>query len=302
MAYWEALASFVIDQELSTADYLLQVCQEQNTQAVFPNPWTGFSTSLFVYLAQAGTLARQKSLLQRVLVYDSCTDRDTLLARVLKEASKLADTVRQYAFPAEDRINHPGDDSTPLSHFQGLARIYKSTILLQLYLAFPELLDMANDEHPASTPTNTSGERGIRYHFSIIVSMAISILNIVSSIPESSGVNVSFVLPLLIAGSALQQIPATDTRSNLRTTIESEILESLTDDSSVVHWRSFVRSRMELIYRRIGLRPVQHVSELLECVWMRADISRTWYAGSPRQCMIHWVDVMMAERLETLFG
>ena len=299
MAYWEALASFVADQSPNEINYLLEFCQQQHQdgqQIVFPNPFTGFCTPLFLCLAQVGVLSRQKCHFRHLLSrYDStagCGRRNELSDRMVEEARQIIDAVRRWAFPSDDQIHDPNDCSTPLSHFRSLARVYRLTTLLEVYLAFPEILD--GEIGTASTTTSHS----------IITALAISILNVISSIPESSGVNASLNLALLIAGSALQRSPpAESNRESNQIPIEHEILESMGDSCTVLQWRSYVRDRMEKLYRRVGLLPVQRAANILELVWMRADmtIPRFLDSGSSYR-MVHWADVMIEERLETIIG
>ncbi|KAK6008138.1 hypothetical protein QM012_000041 [Aureobasidium pullulans] len=60
MAFLECLASIIIDQPIDVLQYLRPFTRIAEDQRIYPNPWTGVSTPLFIILAEVATLIRQK--------------------------------------------------------------------------------------------------------------------------------------------------------------------------------------------------------------------------------------------------
>lgn len=63
MAYWEAMVAIVTTQSPRSLEYLIPFCKQENHDTlVYPNPWTGASTTIFIYAAEVSTLCRQNRL------------------------------------------------------------------------------------------------------------------------------------------------------------------------------------------------------------------------------------------------
>ena len=265
MAYWEAMASFLFDQGSEGLTYLLLLCDEQGEQIICPNPWSGISDRLFVYMAQAGALSRQKLLANRLSKYISAAARDEIISKQHREASELVRRLLQFKPPNQRYIQGPGDKSTPLDHLLRLAQVYKLSILLQIYLSFPGLV---------ATDQNVQADKSIpkpqRQHFdeprqNFIITLATSILNIMGTIPEGSRVNIFLTLPLIIAGSVLQRrrtnfdycnSESTHPAPGPSPTIERELSIIRTTDYMIHHWRSFVRNRLGFMHKFVALEPI----------------------------------------------
>jgi hypothetical protein len=69
-----------------------------------------------------------------------------------------------------------------------------------------------------------------------------------------------------------------------------------------MHWRAFVRHRIKELYGHVGLASVLRALEVVEKVWARADLQATANTSAMELEFIHWTDVMVDERLETIFG
>jgi hypothetical protein len=298
MAYWEAMASFIMDQPMPSVSYLTPICDQTGTEKIHSNPWTGISTHLFVYLAQAGALGRQRSIIRKLTVPSSTTGiHEKLYEELLAQAREVEEALIGYTMPSVDRIEDTGDALTPVSHLQKMAQVYKLTALLELYRVFPELF-----QEPSSSEVSVSDFKSSK---SRILAIAIGILTIISTIPASSGVNVLFCLPMITAGSALQSTESQQTdfsHGSSRSGLCRDLISIFIQDDRHAHWREFVQERMNAIHNYVGLSGVTRALEVIEKTWLRADIQIFANGSDSVGEFIHWTDVMADERLETIFG
>lgn len=303
MAYWECLASFITDQPLDAIAYLQPFCSTSpsSEQTIYPHPWTGIATPIFYLTAQVGVLMRQKRILAKLAhvrrgnVFTQDFEED-----LLEEARDVHAQVLAYTLPCREMMEETGDPNTPLKHLCKVARIHRLTALLELYRAFPRLVETvpptmslefdlyeASDEIeadveevPTEPPSNT--------HFSSIVStLSTRILTLIASMPRSSGVFTVLCIPLISAGSAISP--------------------SLFDISSTTCYRTITRDQILHTSRQIGLAAFQRVAKLVQEVWTREDLGIgvgvvEARGGSEAEARVHWMDVMNELRLETLFG
>lgn len=308
MAYWEAMVSIITPQSPSSLDYLIPFCdQESHDALIYPNPWTGASTTIFIYAAQVNTLCRQNRLTNYLSTSIYSTDvREGIFHEQSRKAGELEAKVLQYHPPISSRIVDADDRFTPVSHFQCLAQIYRFSVLGQLYLTFPNLLEKSNttistlDTEPLYGTIQRSPNE-------TVIGLAVNILNLISSVPESSGIKVLLTVPLIIAGSALQKVRGHNKDIGIpdhATTfsIEKEVLSLHCSDSMILHWRSLVRHKLQVLHEHIGLDPILRALQLLEAVWLRSDLAVSTRPNPSTQGLIHWLDVMAEERLESIFG
>ena len=301
MAYWESIASFLMDQPIDAITYLDAFCDQDKIDQIYPNPWTGICTPLFIYLARAGTLGKQQSLLKRL--YDTSPEaeiQDSLQRGLFEEARKTEKTVLHYKIPAKDRIEDTNDELTPFHHLHKVARIYRLVTLLEIYRSFPGLLEGFAEETPEAVPHVSSIDK--------LLTIATSVLTLISTIPHSSGVNALLIIPLTIAGSTLQ--PTTGLSDTVPSQaswdmLSAEILSISSQEDICLNWRDFVRERIKFIYSSVGVVTVCRALEVLEKVWDRTDIKSV--LGGPGSMataadLVQWPEVMEDERLETLLG
>ncbi|KAJ5811782.1 hypothetical protein N7474_008083 [Penicillium riverlandense] len=306
MAYWEAMASFLTAESPNTLEYITAFCrQEHGNSAVYPNPWTGVSTTLFIYAAQAGALCRQNRAIHSLCAsITSPTLQNEIHPKQINDAAELELKVLRYTSPTRNRIEDPGDSLTTIRHLECLAQIYRLTILLQLYITFPDLLRKKQDVTAPSLAMPLQPHKDTPME--VTIALAVSILNVISSVPESSGIKVLFTLPLLIAGSALQDVRKLNHEYNSTEHPEcpeiiDEIMSLHCGDLMLLHWRSLVRHKLKSLHDLIGLDPILRAIQILEAVWLRADLLMP--ADENKEAsFIHWMDVMAEERLESVFG
>ncbi|CAG9946919.1 unnamed protein product [Clonostachys rosea f. rosea IK726] len=308
VAYWEAISSFHIDQEPSALDYLFPLCDWVESQGSQPHPWTGISTPLFVYMAQAGSITRQERLVHRLRPESSSDDtKRTFRAALLRSARRVIGNVRQYKTPPAEQFEETCDTQTPLHHFQTIDQVYQLSIILELYRVFPELVEDKKDilydvgGIPIAVSTTESSSR----RFGAMVALAINVLTLLSALPESSGTRAIQLPALMIAGSALQYLCEENTSILLETGNAYQGVASLFSKKAVVsHWRTVVIDRLKMLDRYVGLNSVDRGIKITEHVWLKADMLAERKQRSTVQniTMVHWVDVMWDMKLETLLG
>ncbi|KAH7268203.1 fungal-specific transcription factor domain-containing protein [Fusarium solani] len=292
MIYWEAMSSFVLDQDTAALSYLDVFCQPNLPSLIYPCPWTGVGTPVFVFLAKTGILLRNKRVLRNLRVFRSGeAHQRALYAELLDDASALERDIIKLRIPFVGLIEDVGDPCTPPDHFLAIARCYRLATLLELYRGFPELIKSQTVvEQAAEVPT---GECDDKTH--LILGLAFGILGILESIPIDSGTISIQLLALMIAGSALCVAPGQ---------CQSTIAERTPFQQTVTRWRGFVRQRILYMCVAIGLRPVNHAVLILEEVWSRMDMEIG--NSSDNEGMLaskaHWLDVMSEKKLETIFG
>jgi hypothetical protein len=297
MAYWEAVASFLMDQPMQSVSYLTPICDQSGNKKIQSNPWTGISTPLFVDLAQAGAFGRQRSVIRKLTVSTSTTAiHDKLHVELLSQARDVENSLLSYKIPSADKVEDTGDALTPVSHLQKMAQIYRLTALLELYRVFPELFqNLTSDECDAFNFTSFKTR---------IIAIAIGILTLISTIPTTSGVNALLCLPMIAAGSTLQTTEP-DQAEFLHVSTSSlcsDLMSIFIQEDTHAQWREFVRERMNVIHNHVGLGGVARALEVIEKTWMRADIQAFAHESSSIREFVHWTDVMADERLETMFG
>ncbi len=300
VVYWEAMASFLINQAFDTTAYLDAFCDQPPSRKVHPNPWTGICTPLFVHLARAGTLVRQRLLFKQLSIMTSRGGAgNQLMADMLQSARDTEKGLISYQVPSQDTVEDAADPLTTMADLQTVARIYRLTGLLELYRNFPELL-ASGSETTAEIHRLSSPER--------IIAMAVSTLTLISGISQTSGVNCLLSLPLIVAGSTLQSTHTTPHRHTASNSswdaLSAEIISISSHDNVQLHWRDFVRTRLDAVRGYVGLASVSRAREILDRVWARSDIQFAVGVPSPGfpQQFVQWIEVMVEEKLETILG
>jgi hypothetical protein len=293
MVYLECLASFIHDQTFDDLAYLRRFGTFADGQRVYPNPWTGVSTPLFLHLAETAIIMRFK----RIITASPPGVNTGRHSDIAKTAKLLYRRTSIYKQPATTNMEGTKDAKTPLAHLVNMDSIFRLVILMELIQTFPELA-FEEDLEAGLTTQKVFEARGI------VVDFAIAILSIVSRLPESSGANEMLSIPLIAAGSALQT-PGTpaDQGCGVGHTNTARIVIStvMHDRESLQSWREQTQLRLQRTYDLIGLAPLQLANQLVKEVWRRADlIDNSGHRSAAH--MVHWMDIMIEEKLETLFG
>lgn len=300
MAYWECLASILIDQSLQKLDYLKPFRELADGQTIYPNSWTGVSTPTFIYLAQVGVLLRQKRILEKLVqINRGCPLASESNSGILEDARAIHDEVLNYDLPSTESMEETGDPNTPVSHLCDVAKVYRFVALLELYQAFPSLLEAEGD----NSDQNAVKRRGRE----MVFNLATSALTILSNIPRTSGVFTVLSLAYISSGSAIQMALAaskdrTHSTSSDRLNLDAELNDVRHSKTAVEWWRDNVRQQIMHSHRRLGIASLGRGAKLVQEVWNRSDLQAEMATDVETVSYVHWLDVMIELRLETLYG
>jgi hypothetical protein len=187
----------------------------------------------------------------------SSTDYEKLPNSVfLKSARQVQQMVFSYRMPPSNRFSETHDILTPLSHFEIIGRVYQLSLLLELYRAFPELMEseLPFTASNASTHNTESASYADPTISQRLLSLAINILALLSQLPDTSRTKSIQLLPFVIAGSTLQYCKERHIQYYLSEGLNKHqgMTSLLTSDAVVSHWRSFVTSKLTALYNYIG--------------------------------------------------
>ncbi|KAL4754149.1 hypothetical protein BDW72DRAFT_148167 [Aspergillus terricola var. indicus] len=323
LVYWEMLLSFVADDAAvlpapqttsSTADSLV-------LQRV-PHPWTGIARDTQFTVQEAGRLVRAER--KRIRTRRFTSQADIVNAQVaLEKARELEERLLYLAHPTEAEIVSPGDDETPVWHLLTMAEVYRCTGLLQLYRAFPDLLQRRlpvqqqnhnsptqqshpttsapqdpfhswlNEAytHPSPNPQPDQDQSSPTYHDSWLTEFALTTLSRLKSIPLESRTRCLQPLLLVASSSELRLPPSPSDPLALSANgngpcISSHALE-------VSRTRRFILGRLTSFQYVLPPKPITVCLELVNEVWRRMD-------GGDKD--VYWMDVMIEKGWETTMG
>jgi hypothetical protein len=323
LVYWEMLLSFVADDAAvlpapktpsSTADSLV-------LQRV-PHPWTGIARDTQFTVQEAGRLVRAER--KRIRTRRFTSQADIVNAQVaLEKARELEERLLSLAHPTEAEIVSPGDDETPVWHLLTMAEVYRCTGLLQLYRAFPDLLQRrlpVQQQHhhsptqqshptisapqdpfhpwlneaytqPSPSPQPNPDQSSPTYYDSWLTEFALTTLSRLKSIPLESRTRCLQPLLLVASSSELRLPPSPSDPLALSANgngpcVSSHALE-------VSRTRRFILGRLTSLQYVLPPKPITVCLDLVNEVWRRMD------AGDKD---VYWMDVMIEKGWETTMG
>ncbi|KAH0336024.1 hypothetical protein KCU81_g8752, partial [Aureobasidium melanogenum] len=299
MAFLECLASIIIDQPIDVLKYLQPFANVAEGQRIYPNPWTGVSTPLFIILAEVATLIRQKRNLKALSSAESPADSlSGLDEKMNKHAAQLFASALAHRTPARAKMEETKDSKTPLDHLIGMDCIFRFVILLELSQIFPDVVLSNDTQILDTTETQREAEK-------VALNFAIAALRLISDLPKTSGTLIMLTIPLVSAGSTLQNLESYHCDYNFDSSsfsgLRKDVSDLINQPLPIAAWRDQVELRIAQLERRVGLAPVRRMRELLEAVWRQADETDVSRGYSLRK-HVHWMDVMIDEKLETLMG
>lgn len=311
-AYWETVASFLLDQNLDQLDYLYQLCTKIPEDAISVHPWTGVSSTLWILLAKAGCLARRKRACllggqSKDKVVPNPIELSPDLQQLQFEALALENQLLHSATPDVFRAGSTQDEQTPISHLEAIARCCKLAGLLELYRSFSSICDPLAVMCPLSAMDGTwcfetSASEPLTIT-AIYRMLSLNILKTLYSLPHDSNTRCLHPIFLLIAGSTLstgligrdsmqpmqthsapslhnQQPPPVMPRKqgNPHVGIDKITLDKAnqgfasTDLGDLYFWRQFVDRRMTELEGVINLDVLRRMKTILHKVWACNDL------------------------------
>ncbi|KAI9369925.1 fungal-specific transcription factor domain-containing protein [Aspergillus egyptiacus] len=331
LVYWEMLLSFVADDSavLSAPPSPSNIAESFVLQRV-PHPWTGIARDTQFTVQEAGRLVRTERKRIRARRFTSQADiAETQLA--LEKARELEERLLSLAHPSEAEIVSPGDDETPVWHLLTMAEVYRCTGLLQLYRAFPDLLQRRlplqhHSPHQQHQPTVQSPHQPFSApHPSSNPNTSWFPDPSSSCLPPSqppSSANpqdpsyydswlTEFALTtlsrlktiplesrtrclqplLLVASSSELRLPANPHPSDLNLSGNGPCISS--HALEVSRTRRFILGRLTSFLHVLAPKPISVCLQLVNEVWRRMDGGDT---------EVYWMDVMIEKGWETTMG
>ncbi|KAJ5689071.1 hypothetical protein N7462_003463 [Penicillium macrosclerotiorum] len=231
---------------------------------VIPHPFTGLAESAQDLLTKVIALTRRR--------------REP---SALDSAIKLEEQISRLPVPSEDNIQDTLDSMSPSWHFQVGAEAYKNAGLLQLYNAFPELVE--------SRLLNAANENQDSEKW--LISLAVHTIDLLKRIPPSSGTRCTQPLVFIISAAGLK-FPKVITRCQSLEFESSFSFEISPFEVVVARSRTFVLDRLTCFERNLPSKPISTAIKLVREVWRQMDDENE----------VCWMDVMVDNQLESLFG
>lgn len=295
LIYWEMLIGFVHKSTTFSPNFSSQHKSSLHTSPTVsasttpdgkfvPHPWTGIAPKVQMLFAEVGRLVRHERT-SRLSGFLDPLD----FAGMLSRASALEEELVAAEFPPDDDLIDPGDANTPKHDFVVLAEAYRCAGLLELYRIFPALLrkrlgtdDPTCDDGPSfgfPSPCYETAREAADVAL-WVDSLALHILDLLASLPASSGT--CCLQPILLVTAA----------SELRFVSSVDYFDIYANDAKVVHARRFVDRRLNEFALRLPAKPLWRMLELIREVWRQLDAGEDAF----------WMDVMMKNGWQTVMG
>lgn len=318
LVYWEMLLSFVDDYQPERAEQDFQFSPSRDMQGTktdhFPHPWTGISTLAARLFTRSIRLCR--SYRRRI-----SRPRGTEIAfeaamQEVQEAQKLEQELLELDFSSATPTNNTGDEKTPWMHLAYVAEAYQLASLLQIYLTFPDLVALRLQLDPdIETSTDIPCDRWT-------IPVALRLTKVLEQIPAESGSRVIQPLLYICASTGLccnmspsSSTPAYQTNADmgcntLPVVLGGQSILSYIDQMQVAGGRgaltevaveigsarNFILRRLDTLECTLQPRPIAVAKKLVKAIW-------AVYDDEKRGCMSgHWLDIMEAQNLRSLFG
>lgn len=296
LIYWEMLIGFVSHESMTFSPnfsswhksslHTSPTASASTTPdgKLVPHPWTGIAPEVQMLFAEVGRLVRHERTSQLSGFLDPLD-----FAGMLSCASALEEELLAAEFPPDDDLVDPGDANTSKHDFVVLAEAYRCAGLLELYRIFPALLrKRLGTDDPTCDDGPGFGFLPPRYETAHeaadvalwIDSLALHILDLLASLPASSGT--CCLQPILLVTAA----------SELRFVSSVDYFDIYANDAKVMHARRFVDRRLNEFALRLPAKPLWRMLELIREVWRQLDAGENAF----------WMDVMMRNGWQTVMG
>ncbi|KAL1656666.1 hypothetical protein SLS61_000462 [Didymella pomorum] len=285
LIYWEMVMGFVTEDAMSfsrpSGMRPRVVSNQKSTPAgrrsdgkIVPHPWTGVAPMIQALFAEVGRLVRSERSLNKDSVMDLIRRQENLF-----NATSLEEDLLAVDYPSVDEIADTGDDRTPKEHFTVLAEAYRCAGLLELYRVFPSILRkrLGSNKLPVSD--------NVDFHFPMprfetpyedadmklwLNSLAMHILQMIESIPASSGTFCIQQLVLTVAACELKFVSSVD------------FFDVHANDQKVLDAREKVIRRLEVYAHRLPGKPLRQLITLIKETWRQSDEGKDAF----------WIDIM----------
>ncbi len=293
LIYWEMVMGFVTEDAMSfsrPSGMRPRIVSNQKSVPagrrpdgkIVPHPWTGVAPMVQALFAEVGRLVRSERSLNRDSVMDLIRRQENLF-----NASSLEEDLLTVDYPSVHEIADTGDDRTPKEHFTILAEAYRCAGLLELYRIFPSILRkrLGSNKLPVSENVNfdfpmprfeTSYEDADMKLW--LNSLAMHILQMIESLPASSGT------------FCIQQLVITVAASELKFVSSVDFFDVNANDSKVLQAREKVVRRLEVYAHRLPGKPLRQLITLIKETWRQSDKGNDAF----------WIDIMNEKGWHTI--
>lgn len=286
LMYWEMLATFVEPvPKMTFAGFgapIPNVSTEEEPR--LPHPWAGLNTELHFVLAEIGRILRGRQS-RLACAYHGRRHTDDRCEHEEHWAGSLETFLCSIQIPNEENIIDYGDENTPKSDLIRTAHAHRYVCLLELYCAFPRLLEGrigGTEKFPPShyqefeAPTDHSSYRNVLHSW--LFAIAAHILEMLKAVSISSAA--CRLQPLALVSCAGQlRMPDNDLQNAFQ--------------EKVVDMRWTIEARLLSFSRKYPEKPLLQMLDIVKEVWQRLDDG----AGDA-----HWLAVAHEKGWQTMMG
>ncbi|KAF1974266.1 hypothetical protein BU23DRAFT_113099 [Bimuria novae-zelandiae CBS 107.79] len=282
LIYWEMLMGFVTPGAMTFAPSGLRARGTPKISStrwpdgkVVPHPWTGIAPTIMMMFAEVGRLVRRQRMPDGNSSIDFRRQRENFM-----NAASLEEDLIAAKYPTMDEIADMGDDRTSKHDYIATAEAYRCAGLLEIYRVFPDILRKRLGTQDTKTAENVDFSTFPMPRFETpyedtdtklwLNSLAMHILDLIDSIPSSSGLICIHHILIVTAASELRLVSSVD------------FFDVRANDTRVFQSREFAVKRLQEYSRHLPAKPFRKMIHLIQEVWRRQDNGDDPF----------WVDVM----------
>ena len=291
LLYWEMLHSFVDPVPMASfPGYGMGMpapTVPSEEAPIFPHPWTGVSAEVHFAVAEIGRILRRRQ--RRSAMKHHVHRRGSVRTDECDEpwAASLERFLHSIQIPSPNAVIDYADEDTPKSDLVNCANAHRCIGLLELYRAFPQLLESKFSTHERF-PATANGELDVptdhssytNAHDSRLCALAISTLQTIQDISIASA---SCRLQPLILVSCASHLRLPDVAFTPMDERQDEVIET----------RSFVEARMLALACKYPQRQLLQMLDIIKEAWQRLDNGNE---------SAHWLDVVHEKGWQTIMG
>lgn len=311
LIYEEMLRSIVSNDETDMENLASWQVSPTQTISVEPHAWTGVSPDLLRLFGKTMFLCRRSR--NRWRGDEPVAEKLFKEALDCQEASAIEEVLLATELPDLPHSQDISEEAALKRHLHDAAEAYRLSSLLQLYQTFPNLI--------ARRLPDQVDANGLVPYSGWLSPLALHITSILRNIPPSSSMRCLQPLLCLCAATGLRYDVAESmmerqshhfaaSSSHLTPMVGLANLAATVMPGSfglsasaigaheleIASGRRFLMERLSRLEQNLPPKPIQVEKELLKSIWTAYD------AEIQTTCKTHWLDVMVNNGLESVFG
>ncbi|KAH8901036.1 hypothetical protein GQ53DRAFT_850279 [Thozetella sp. PMI_491] len=267
--------------------------------------WSGVPPSVISLFGKVMTLCRRSRKLWRQSAHATYNVMYQAMLHIqegkeLEEALLSVDIAKLPGLSSVETLSEEGEVRI---HLYKATEAFRLSSLIQLYQTFPDLVSQR-------LPNQVAGEGSVpedRW----LIPLTLHLLEILKSIPPTSGMRCLQPLLCISAGSALRRESARlddlDSEPPLwdeawdvcalykAVDVSGSLPSAGSSSGQIEEAREFVRQRLARLEQSLPPKPIAVAKQLLEEIWLTYDKE-----VPPERS--HWLDIMTSGRFESVFG